>query len=79
MLRSTSNSQQIGCVGEVCHIKGILYFDDLYVTGFRLIMILLEECDILRSKPTVGSVCGGVFRILPFIKLMVYRVTYKRP
>ena len=28
-----TNATPSGCVSEVCHIKGILYIDDLYVTG----------------------------------------------
>ena len=27
-----------------------------------------EEHDIFRSKPTVGSVCGGMCRALPFAR-----------
>ena len=69
---------------EWMHWWGMSYKRDtvywwLVCHGFRIFMIVLEECDILRSKPTVGSVCGGVCRIFPFIKLRRCRVTYKRP
>ena len=34
-----------------------------------------EEQDIFRSKPTVGSVCGGICRALPFLSYSVKPAT----
>jgi hypothetical protein len=31
----SQTSTPSGCVDEICHIKGILYFDDLYITGLE--------------------------------------------
>ena len=56
MLRSTSNSQQIGYVGEVCQVNILIDENP-------------EEHGMFRSKPTLGSVCGGMCRALPFARI----------
>ena len=56
---STSQKERRKPATSICHIH------------FLSSIIYAKESDILRSKPNVVSVCGGVYRSLSFIYIVI--------